>query len=900
MCGLQEDYCDCNFDMQCGLECCLRRRPSDGDIALPDEDSFYISSDSTSEEEQVLLEFEPQSGVPEMNISSQPQQTTHQNVIFQDQIPQFHVDIDHDQDNTRKIADEDNMPLAEFMTRPQLIFQTDWSGSTLVDYSFNPWELIYTHPTITNRISNFKLLKSRLKIKVVINGNGFFYGRLAMFYRPLHGFDGFSQTRNAIPQDFIQNSQCPAIYIDPTLSLGGEMTLPFFWHENYFDIASGDINQAGRIFLQVLNPLKHANDESPAPLTVTVFAWAEDFDMFVPTSLDANAISPQSGEEIDEANECGVVSGPATKISTIAGMMGSIPMIGRFASATSIAAGAVASMAKMFGYSRPPVTKNPEPYRAHVVSSLALTNVPDTAYKLTVDDKQELSIDPRIAGIGGEDPYNILRIAQKESYLTTFTWALSDTPGTLLYNSVVAPGLWGESTLLGGTAIHLPACAYAALPFSYWTGTIRFRFQVVASAYHKGRMKVAYDPNFFDNPNAYNQNHLRVVDIADEQDFVIEVGMAQQRNWVASLKPHSDALSNQINTSSFLTPSGFNSNGVIALQVLTELTAPNYVINNDVQVNVYISVGDDFELASPSEEFAKYEFRRFTPQSGFEPQSGGVHVPDSLGSASMNRPEQPQMYRLGPKLIDKANQFEVFFGERVQSFRTLLKRYNLHSSVVTTPLPEVNTFFRTSYPFHKGYIPTTASAAYTQTAAGDRYNYCNMTMLHWISMPFIGWRGSVRYKVVPYERNTRSDYITVERGQLEDNRAPHDDQVSSGRTQPTTAKEAGLDIILEDQPSATTTVRPAHGALGVGLALGSINPALEFEVPFYSSRRFIPGRSPTQTESLTPAYEPQYGVRAATTQSSTLHFYVAGGEDFQSYFWVGMPPIFYTGTTPPA
>jgi len=127
--------------------------------------------------------------------------------------------------------------------------------------------------------------------------------------------------------------------------------------------------------------------------------------------------------------------------------------------ATSKVAGAVASAAKIMGYSRPANTKNPDPLRPTPISQLATTTTPDTALKMTVDDKQELTIDPRVSGVGAHDPMVIRDIAKREAYLTSFQWPVGEGSASLLWNARVNPCLWQEDA---NGAIMLPPCAVAA------------------------------------------------------------------------------------------------------------------------------------------------------------------------------------------------------------------------------------------------------------------------------------------------------------------------------------------------------------------------------------------------------------------------------------------------------
>jgi hypothetical protein len=319
------------------------------------------------------------------------------------------------------------------------------------------------------------------------------------------------------------------------------------------------------------------------------------------TSREPSTLVPQSGKEseIDEANKSGIVSGPATTVAKVSNALGVIPAIKPFAMATSTVATAVAGAAKSMGYCRPPVTKNPDPMRPIPTSQFATTNTPDTAIKLTVDDKQELSIDPRIAGVGPEDPMSIREIAKRETYLTKFKWDIGTAPETLLWNARIDPVTWAENAG-PPTSFHFPSCAMAALPFKYWTGTMKFRFQIVCSAFHKGRLKFVYDPQFLAS-NEYNTNYLEIVDIADTQDFTIEVGNGQSTTLLDHHLPGLDSVTQMYSTTPYASQE--EGNGVIGVYVVNELTTPNSTVNNDIEINVFVSMGDDFEVFVPDDHF---------------------------------------------------------------------------------------------------------------------------------------------------------------------------------------------------------------------------------------------------------------------------------------------------------
>jgi hypothetical protein len=828
--------------------------------------------------------------------------STFENVRFSDQMDPYLLDASEAPDSTRMLQDSSDATLERFFSRPVKIHEDEWLVNGALNFDIDPWALYLQNPRVANRLTNFKLLRCNLHVKIIINGNSFHYGRMLVGYNPLDFYDA-TATFVAGTADNIRLSQCPHVFLDPNTSMGGQMKLPFFWHENYFDIISSSWSngRAGRLYFRTLNNLIHANDATD-PVTVTVFAWAEDVKMTMLTSVDQNTLTPQSGE-IDEANAKGMISGPATTVAKWAAYFNGIPYIAPFAKATEIGGNAVAAMAKIFGYCKPVVTKAPEPYRPTPMSTLAVTNVPDVCQKLTVDDKQELSIDPRIAGVSGADPFNIKNIASRESFLTTFDWLQSTTPDTLLWNARVSPVIWAEET---GPPVsyHFPACAMAALPFQYWKGTMKFRFQIVASSFHKGRIRVVYDPNFMANNNylgysEYNTNYQKVVDIGEEQDFTMEVGMGQDQSFLTHLLPGADSVTEAYSTTRY-SANLTQSNGVIAVYVVNELTGANSTVNKNVQINVFVSMGDDFEVAVPYDDFANFTL---APQSGelLNTQSGEMIVPEAQDTMEPSKPEQTMSDPLGTPPLDDSNLNDVFFGEAITSFRPLLKRFALWTSqarVNTDPVVVSGRF--PSMPYLRGAVP----GAVDTTATLTQYNYCNTLLMHWVSYAFNGRRGSVRWKFIPRGPTEYGDVLHVQRTPF----VPGANAYSFPAYQTIGAYTEKLARLLSVQAYEPTGINvpqsgsPFPGSLGQAITLNSVNGVLEFEVPYYSNNRFTPGRDTglTQTMTFDAAFDYRLFLHGsgADKANTVIDIHCAVGEDFQCYFFTGLPRMYFEASVP--
>jgi hypothetical protein len=811
---------------------------------------------------------------------------THQNVGFSDNDDPYLYSVKGTMDPTRRLQDTTGDDLGSFFSRPLKISETEWVTNSALNVVIDPWTLFLTNPRVINRMTNYNLFRARMRVKVVINGNSFHYGRAMALYHPMHTRDDFTNLGSTA--SLVQGSQMPHVFLDPTTSTGGELCLPFFFEKNNVNLPSLEYANLGRIHIISLNDLRHANGAADKA-TITVFAWLEDVQLNMLTSLDIAAITPQSGAEVDEANAKGVISGPATAISKIAATLSEAPYIGPFAMATSNVAGLTAATAKLFGYSRPPVTKDPDPYKPTAISSLATTTVPDGAAKLTIDDKQELTIDPTISGIGPGDPLNIKQIAKRESYLTTFDWDMGTAPETLLWNSRVMPTLWR----LDGDAIYLPACAMTAVPFRYWTGTMKFRFQVVASAFHKGRLKVVYDPNFVSS-NEYNTNYMEIIDISEKQDFTIEVGVGQEKPLLQAASPGGSTIATYGSV-----PIGLNAigNGVLSLFVVNELTTPDTTSNHDIQVNVFVSMGDDYEVFVPEQRFQYYDFR---PQCGFELQSGieDNKMNDALVAHGPSPPQQDgEADILGAGKTNHEHLNKVYTGEVVKSFRPLLKRYALHSMLNATFNSDRRVLYgrRTAFPFLRGNVTN----AVHSTSSATPYNYCNTMLLHWVTLAFSGYRGSIRWKICPMSFMANDSLPITQVQRIISNR-----YYQNGRTAaftPITESQMAFQGALDASLSLPATNKPLGGAYGMTMTNGYVNPNTEFEVPYYSNERFLPGKREDYSATLGDINLNcfDYKIFMRGNNETYINAFCSAGEDFQVYFWTGLPPI-YLNPTPPS
>ena len=158
----------------------------------------------------------------------------------------------------------------------------------------------------------------------------------------------------------------------------------------------------------------------------------------------------------------------------------------------------------------------------------------------------------------------------------------------------------------------------------------------------------------------------------------------------------------------------------------------------------------------------------------------------------------------------------------------------------------------------------------------------------------------MRWKVLPRGQIDTSHPITMYVGRgLTDSDAPEYTFFSEGQTANPGSNSAAKSSTVSWPYGIGDTQTPPPGATGTAFTHSLVNPTLEFESPFYSSYRFVPGKIQNYTNStelIGPYFD--YRIYANGSTSSVMDFWSAAGDDFQVYFWTGMPRMYYEPLVP--
>lgn len=612
--------------------------------------------------------------------------------------------------------------LSGFLSRPVRIFSFTYleSDPTGLLATIDPWFEFFNNFNIKYKLHNYAFMRCNLKLKVVINASPFYYGAVRVNYSPLPNFSP-NGIVNLATKELIPYSQTPGFFMYPQDSEGGEMTLPFLWPKNFLRVqVAQDFTDMGRLRFHSYAPLRSANGATGVGVSVQVYAWAEDVVLGGPTT----GLSMQAQDEYGS----GPISRPASTIAKIAGMLTGVPIFGKFATATEMGARAMAGIATLFGYTNVPVIQPSLPFRPNPMPPLASSMIGYPVEKLTFDPKNELAVDPSIVGCGSEDELSIESLVTRQSYLTSTTWTTSTPVDTPLFTTLVSPNMYDFS----GSNFYLTPLALVSRLFVYWRGDVIFTFKVVASRYHKGRLRISYDPA---NGAVQTTGDVgstvfnTIVDIGAESETEVRIPYQQALAWLKTDVSNSP-LRYSTSTTPALTYDDALHNGVLSVKVLTLLTAPE--ATSSVNVLVFVRAAENFELSYAQNP--QYNMSHFAVQAQperFEPLQelrGEMHLPGTTPDTIV---------------VDRSR---IYMGENVRSVRHLLRRtVHLDTQRSTSTIADGMLWMTNpKFPPYYGYdLNGINKARNVGNTADVNFNWTKLTPWHMLAPCFVGQRGSM-------------------------------------------------------------------------------------------------------------------------------------------------------------
>jgi len=827
-----------------------------------------------------MCELNVQSDMIQDNCCDADGDNQQQVVHFGDQEPGDKLDIPHSI-NYANMDTSANCSLSEFLSRPVEIATISWAENTVLDTSVNPWNAYFSHTSIKKKLDNFFLIRCNLHVKIQINASPFYYGIVLTSYRPMTNFnpcpvhDGVGVEDHA----FMGKSQRPHVYLYPQNCQGAEMVLPFFWYKQWLDATKATaLTDMGTLNFDSLTVLKNANSTAGTNCNIQVFAWAEDVELAGPTT----SLAVQS----DEYSDDGPVSAPASavakyadkvneaadKLSSITG--GASLLIKPFATATSLAATAVGSIARLFGYTNVPVIADVHAMKSQPFPHFASPSIGTPVEKLTLDPKNELSIDPKICGVDAEDELQLTKFVARECFIDTFIWSATDTPDTLLWNMGVTPELMKTGSLSGQTIVTGSPGWMVCQGFQAWRGDMILRLKFICSQFHRGRVRVQWDPHatLGGITQATTEVYTEIIDLSSTTDYTVRIPYCQETPYLKTIQPTiseyygvaSESLQYQ------------NFNGTLSIRVVTEQTSP--VATADIDVFAYVSWAENFSVAGPTEYPATI-------------------VPYAVQSKETDELETEEIVLGGVKGDNPSYLNLMHYGEVLYSLRSLMRRTTLHRAwghrELGAKVLRINNGVMSRLPLLPGFDPNGIHTAQELIGAGSApYNYVEWSALTWFSQCFVGNKGSIMWHL-NVDAPQRSGNVTFARSESVKIANNYDNWNSASGT-------PNDNVLAELLTSTTSSLMQ-----GASVTNQESQAGVSIQVPMYSRFKFLTNDATVRTLGTSEDDSDVDSIQSTSTFFNTSvgdvftkYYYVGAGTDYTPVFYLNVPGLYRQSSIP--
>ncbi len=365
----------------------------------------------------------------------------------------------------------------------------------------------------------------------------------------------------------------------------------------------------------------------------------------------------------------------------------------------------MAGVCSKFGWCKPtnlaPVTK----VRRMIFPNLANVDGADVSHQLALSQENIVDVCEGFSGTN-YDEMSFSYLASIQNYAGTFTFTTSNNAGDLLFTQNLCPS---DSSLLksitdnGKTLYGYGTLPFISSYFQYYRGSLCLRLKFVKTEFHSGRIAVCFFPQVGATafPSAYDDaayiNRL-ILDLRENNEVEIEVPYL-------STMPYRN-----IND-----PYGF-----IKIFVVDPLVVPASV-STTISCIVEVVGAKDLEFAVPATNNLQVYTTTATQAGSFDPE------------------EYVGMLKLGESSHDEVAAASSCIGEKIVSFRSLVKRPSIFSYYVATT-PTAGDVIQVQQ------IPYQLNTNYYDGAAWQVFS--RQDQLGVMSQCYALSRGSVRIKLV--------------------------------------------------------------------------------------------------------------------------------------------------------
>lgn len=512
-----------------------------------------------------------------------------------------------------------------------------------------------------DKLEGYMGFRATVKFRILFNATRFQQGRYMMIWVPSGGAAGTNKDFSwfqAHTNTLTQRTQCQRIEFDISCDTEAVLEIPFTSILNYYPLAGvNDVNKVGSWGRLLLAPYVALTVDSGTP-TVSYALYISYHDVEL-----IGAATPQSGrvvkrgsnptEQEQSSKNIGPVESAMALGLNVSNALTSVPLLSNFAQPASWIFDALRGTAAHFGWSKPAnlgtlmrVNQNYAPYFGSVDNddiglplSASVKNIVDPALGFSRTDIDEL---------------DFKYFATIPAYFTSAAWLTGTAVGSSLISLDVCPTPYvtTRAAQLPGVRDYTPV-AYVASNFKFWRGSMVFKFKLVRTEFHSGRLSVCFYP-YDDRMNAFPSFtyadsiyvNRHIIDVRESNEFTITVPYLNASPWLDAQNSVSAAT------------------GRLIVWVEDKLVAPS-TVPQLCSILCEVAAGPDIEFAFPIPNY-------LTPALNAVPQSGEISRQEPRNDCSIVNASIGGTTLTENDIVNAG----LCIGEKVSSFRTLLRHFN--------------------------------------------------------------------------------------------------------------------------------------------------------------------------------------------------------------------------------
>lgn len=796
----------------------------------------------------------------EAGINQTETLTQEENTTFTDQRDTI-VDTGYITTQTMPNLQSVSMPESEWhvrniMSKPIPFWNGDWNVSDTLGKNIKTWDipgeaLFGPH---YNLLSTFTFFRGHPRIRFQINGTKFHSGRVIAAFIPV--YDGTLEDSLYPVSNLVS---LPHVILDASLANSGIIDLPFVHMNSYFNTAAAvrPWQSLGRLQLTVFNKLR-ASDTASQSIGITAWISYDNCELHQPCFAHKPAL-PSAPKMTQVKAESGVEGLMKSVVPMLTDMVA--PELGAVTGLLGNVSGGAANQDK------PTDPVEIQRWVPNGVTGLSQGDGIDRSSRLCLAAGSYTVPDADLISTTNDD-MNLLELCKIPCRFDLFDWKSTQGTGTRLAHFPVCPNLFtgyttDDTTKPAVEVISPTLLAYISRYFKFWRGAHRFKVQIIASQMHTGRLMVSFGAgiNLSNSSQFGPASYLNtyVIDLQEKHEVEFTVPFFCERPWLRCdrFRKYDETGAAEIDQFNY------ENLGYIDIYVLNRLAHPESV-SASVAVNVFVSAGDDFELAFPSE------------LDSFQGIGNVIKKPEKAVAESLITQEGvTTREQSGPVTLGKGNGYiksagKTTMGEDAMDLKKLLRRYTkvyFNNRVQVGDAANYLAFNNT---------PTLSSV---NKAFSDYGTQCRTALSHFSEL-FTFWRGSLRYKLV-YQVGSSSDELNTQKNiTLKIFHVPG--VFTRGTFTPTrlSEDEAAMYAAFESQ--------------GVTVGVTNVQGSLEFEVPFYTPytqlKCLTTGIHNSRTSTGRVFIIMQTPVQSAGTYM-TFDLYQAAGDDFTLNYLRAAPRV---------